>query len=149
MLYVTMGSGNGPLTRYVKLRVVHAPGMPGTFSPSPNSKGTDNKRSRNASRHVRHARAVMQVGIANPWWRGKRSRHSRCMRNPQFYISGKRPMPFVMLFDEARPLQCFGSANQFNLICFIIYQLQCEFSHASEKTELSFYYLTMVIRWLP
>ena len=26
------------------------------------------------------------------WWRGKRSRHSRCMRNPQFYVSGKRPM---------------------------------------------------------
>ena len=25
-------------------------------------------------------------------WRGKRSRHSRCMRNPQFYVSGKRPM---------------------------------------------------------
>ena len=25
-------------------------------------------------------------------WRGKRSRHSRCMRNPQFHVSGKRPM---------------------------------------------------------
>ena len=25
-------------------------------------------------------------------WRGKRSRHSRCMRNPQFSVSGKRPM---------------------------------------------------------
>ena len=25
--------GNGPLARYVKLRVAHAPGMPGTFSP--------------------------------------------------------------------------------------------------------------------
>ena len=29
---------HGPLTRYVKLWVVHAPGMPGTFSPSPTSK---------------------------------------------------------------------------------------------------------------
>ena len=28
-------SGNGPLTRYVKLRVVHAPGMPGSFSSPP------------------------------------------------------------------------------------------------------------------
>ena len=27
--------GHGPLTRYAKLRVVHAPGMPGTFSPPP------------------------------------------------------------------------------------------------------------------
>ena len=25
-------------------------------------------------------------------WRGKRPRHSRRMRNPQFYLSGKRPM---------------------------------------------------------
>ena len=25
-------------------------------------------------------------------WRGKRSRHSRLMRNPQFYVSGTRPM---------------------------------------------------------
>ena len=34
----------------------------------------------------------MHVGIANPGWRGKRSRHSRRIRNLQFYISGKRPM---------------------------------------------------------
>ena len=37
-------------------------------------------------------RAVMHVGIANPQWRKKRSLHSRCMRNPQFYVSGRRPM---------------------------------------------------------
>ena len=30
------------------------------------------------------------VGIANPRWRGKRSRHSRHMSNPQFYVSDKR-----------------------------------------------------------
>ena len=28
---------HGPLTRYLKLRIVHAPGVPGTFSPPPNS----------------------------------------------------------------------------------------------------------------
>ena len=32
----------------------------------------------------------MHVGIANPRWRGKRSQHSRRMRNPQIYVSGKR-----------------------------------------------------------
>ena len=37
-------------------------------------------------------RTVIHVGIANPRWRGKRSRHFRCMPNPQFYVSGKRPM---------------------------------------------------------
>ena len=50
------------------------------------------RRSLHASRHVRHPRALMHVGIANPRWRGKRSRNSRRMRNPQFYVSGKRPM---------------------------------------------------------
>ena len=33
-------ANNGPLTRYVKLWVAHAPGMPGTFSPPPTSKET-------------------------------------------------------------------------------------------------------------
>ena len=33
---------------------------------------------------MHHGTCVMHVGIANPRWRGKRSRHSRCMRNPQF-----------------------------------------------------------------
>ena len=55
-------------------------------------KGYRKKAIRHASRHVRQARTVMHVGIANLWWRGKCSRHSRHMRNPQFYVSGKRPM---------------------------------------------------------
>ena len=51
-------------------------------------------RSRHASRHVRHARAVMHAGIDKKrfplkWVAGKRSRR---MRNPQFYVSDKRPM---------------------------------------------------------
>ena len=83
---------NAPLVRYVKSWVAHVPGMPGTFSPPPTSKETDSWRLRYASRHVRDARAVMHVGVANPRVRGKRSRHSRPMRNPQFYVSGKRPM---------------------------------------------------------
>ena len=82
----------GPLTRYVKLWVAHAPGMPVTFFPPPTSKETASYRSRHASRHVPYARAVMHVGIANPRWRGKRSRHSRRMRNSLLYVSGKRPI---------------------------------------------------------
>ena len=34
----------------------------------------------------------MHIGIANPRWRGKRSRHSRRMHNSHFYVTGKRPM---------------------------------------------------------
>ena len=62
--------------------------MPGTFSPPPTSKESASYRSRHASRHVRHA--VMHVGIAKPWWWGKRSRHSRRMCIPRVYVSGKR-----------------------------------------------------------
>ena len=83
---------HGPLTSYVKLRVAHALGVPGTFSPPPNSMETASLRFRYASRHVRHAHAVMHVGIAKSRWRWKRSRHSRRMRNPQFYVSEKRSM---------------------------------------------------------
>ena len=82
----------GPLTRYVKLRVAHGPGMLGTFFPSPTSKETSSKRPRHPSRHVRHTRVVMHVGIANPRWRGKRTRHSRRVRNPQFYVLARGPL---------------------------------------------------------
>ena len=82
----------GPLARYVKLRVAHAPGMPGTFSAPPRACDPD----------MHHGTCVTHVPWCIPgsltsgflWsrWRGKRSRHSRRMRNPQFYVSGKKPM---------------------------------------------------------
>ena len=48
-----IGWGNGPLARYVKLRVVHAPGMLGTFSPPPQVSYSD----------MHHGKCVMHV----PW----------------------------------------------------------------------------------
>ena len=33
-------------------------------------------------------------GFLWSWWQGKRSRHSGCMRNPQLYVSGKRPIAY-------------------------------------------------------
>ena len=52
----------------------------------------------------------MHVGIANPWWRGERFRHSRRMRNPQFYVFDKRTIE-TEIFQEkvnvmASPYQC-------------------------------------------
>ena len=41
---------------------------------------------------MHHVTCVTHVGIAKPRWRGKRSRHSRRMRNPQFCVSDKRTM---------------------------------------------------------
>ena len=81
-----------PLVRCVKLRVAHAPGMPGTFSPPPRVSDPD----------MHHGTCVTHVPWCMPgsitsgfiWsqWRGKRSRHSRRMRNPQFIVSGKWPI---------------------------------------------------------
>ena len=75
---------HGPLTGYVEWRVAHAPGMPGTFSPSPRVSDPD----------MHHDTSVMHVPWCMPgsltggflWsrWREKCSRHSRRMRNPQF-----------------------------------------------------------------
>ena len=82
----------GPLARWVKLRVAHAPAMPGTFSPPPSVR----------ERNMHHGTCVTHVPWCMPgsltsgffWsqWRGKRSRHSRRMRNPHLYVTGKRPM---------------------------------------------------------
>ena len=83
---------HGPLARYVKFRVAHAPRMPGTFSPPPRVSDPD----------IHHDTCGTHVPWCMPgsltggfhwsrWW-GKRSRHSRRLRNPQFYVSGKRPM---------------------------------------------------------
>ena len=84
--------GHGPLDRYVKLRFAHAPGMPGTFSPPPRVSDPD----MHHGTCVTHVPCCMSgsltIGFLWIQWRGKRSRHSRRMRNLQLYISGKRPM---------------------------------------------------------
>ena len=46
---------------------------------------------------VRYARVMMHVGIAIPWWRGKRFRHSWRKHKLQFYVSGKRPIGRVVI----------------------------------------------------
>ena len=83
---------HGPLTRCEKLQVAHAPRMPGTFIPPPRVSDPD----------MHHDTCVTHVPWCMPgsltsgflWsqWRGKRSRHSRSMRNLQFCVSGMRPI---------------------------------------------------------
>ena len=60
----------------------------------------------------------MHVGIVNPRWRGKRSRHSRRMRNPQFYASGKRPMT---LSAEAQKLLILPFHSRLTNVVFASY----------------------------
>ena len=82
----------GPLARYVKLWFAHAPRMPGTFSPTPRVSDPDMHR----GTCVTHVPWCMPGSVTSGFlwsrWRGKRSRHSRRMRNPQLYVSGKRPI---------------------------------------------------------
>ena len=73
----------GPLARYVKSRVAHVPGMLGMFSPQPRVSDPD----------MHHGTCVTHVPWCMPGlltggflWsrrRGKSSRYSRRMRNPQ------------------------------------------------------------------
>ena len=79
-----------PLARYVKLRVAHAPGMPGTFPPAADFKG--NRRlaipaciTANASRTCRDACRDRLPAVA-----GKTFPAFRAHAHPQFYVSGKR-----------------------------------------------------------
>ena len=86
----------GPLTRYVKLRVAHAPGMPVTFPPPPRVSDPD----MHHGTCVSHAPWCMQRSQTRGFlsrWRGKHSRHSRRMHNPQYYVSGKRPMCHIRI----------------------------------------------------
>ena len=85
-------ANHGPLARYVSLWVAHASGMPGTFSPPPLVSDPD----MHHGTCVAHVSWCMSASLTSNflwsrWW-GKRSRHSRRMRNAQFYVSDKRPM---------------------------------------------------------
>ena len=80
---------NGPLTRYIKLRVANAPRIPGTFSPSLQVSDLD----MHHGTCVTHVPSCMPESLTSGFiWslrRGKGSWHCRCMRNPQFHVSGK------------------------------------------------------------
>ena len=80
---------HGPLARYGKLRVAHAPGMPGTFSPPPRFSDPDMHLGTCMTHVAWCMPGSLTSGFLWSWWRGKRSRRKR---NPQFCVSGKRPM---------------------------------------------------------
>ena len=90
---------HGPLARYAKLRVAHAPGMPGTFSPSPRFSDPD----MHHGTCVTHVPWCMSGSLTSGflwsrWW-GKCSRHSQPMHNPQFYVSGKMPIDCTVVME--------------------------------------------------
>ena len=138
---------NGPLARYVKLRVAHAPGMPGTFSPPPRVIDPD----------MHHGTCVTHVSWCMPgsitsgffWfrWRGTRSRHSRRMRNPQFYVSGKRPIGQGGLADKTmRHLMIF--------VCIVLWfkitrRKSCQCIHTRIFQSFVLLMAQLITNWLP
>ena len=86
--------GYGLLDRYVKLQVAHAPGVLGTFSPPPRVGGPSMHRGTCVTHVMWFMPGSLTSGFIWSRWRGKRSRHSRRMRNAQFYVSGKRSIVF-------------------------------------------------------
>ena len=96
---------HGPLTRFIKLRIAHAPRMPGTFYLLPGISDPG----MHPGTCVTHVPWCMPGSLTSgfPWstWQGKRSRHSRRILNPQFYVSGKKPMATSGML-ETRHMQC-------------------------------------------
>ena len=97
---------HGLLSRYLKLRVAHAPGMLGTFS-----------------HHRRLAIPTCMPGSLSSsfllsWRRGKCSRRSRRMHNPKFYVSGKRPMPLYQLYFN--DLLCELKRSEYDVLLYDI-----------------------------
>ena len=111
---------NGPLARYVKLRVGHAPGMAGTVCLPPRVSNPD----MHQGTCVTHVPWCMPGSLTSGfhwirWW-GKRSRHSRRMRNPQFCVSGKRPIAVDNRHKQSRKSTTQEICTRFALCCGLL-----------------------------
>ena len=110
----------GPLTRYVKLRVAHAPGIPGTFS-----RHRLQRKPLVSHPGMHHGTCVTHV----PWYMsgsltrggGKRYRHSRCMHSLQMYVSGKRPIVLLSTHWSCGKYFTDSISNWFFCIKIVIY----------------------------
>ena len=92
----------GPLTRCLKLRVVHAPEMPGAF-PSPTRVSDPDMHHGICITHVPWCMpGLLTSGLLWSRWQGNRFWHSRRMRNPQCFVSGKRTMGYTTFWNSLR-----------------------------------------------
>ena len=92
-----------------KIADAHAPGMPETFSPPPRVSDPDMHHGTSVTHVPCWMPGSLTSGFLLSWRWGKRSRHFRRMRNPQFYVSGKRPMDknfFPVMNTNENHIQC-------------------------------------------
>ena len=85
---------HGPLARYVRSRVAHAPGIAGNVFLRQCRLAIPTCITARESRTCRDECRDRQLAVSFEvgWWRGKRFRYSRRIRNPLFYVSGNRPL---------------------------------------------------------
>ena len=88
---------HGPLTRYAKLQVAHAPGMPGTFSPAADFEGNRYLAipACITARAWRTCRDACRDRL--PAVTGKTFPAFPAHAHPQFCVSGKRPMALAVM----------------------------------------------------
>ena len=157
----------GPLTRYVKLQVAHAPGMPGTFSPAADFKGNRwlaipaciTARAWRTCRDACRDRLPAVTGKTFPAFPA----HA----HPQICVSGKRPIVLRnkcnrLSIDERhiniceiRSMPYFDGWEQFSLLAYAnmttgnwinISKLIYKHFHSSLKNKLTGLYVSSVKR---
>ena len=110
---------HGPLARYVTMRVAHAPGLPGTFSPPPRVSDADMHHGTCGTHMLWCMLGSLTSSFRWSRCRGKCSRHSRLKRKPQIYVSGKRPIGECKLkINPALSTEC-------KQLCFYALQNAC------------------------
>ena len=106
---------HGPPVRYVKLRFAHAPGMPGTVF---RHRGL-------AIPTCITARVVMHAGIVNQRFpyksvAGKTFPAFAAHANPQFYVSGKRPMSWCNVMMQIMGVYVWDAIDNFQRLVWRI-----------------------------
>ena len=142
---------HGPLTRYAKLRVAHALEMPGTFSPPSRVSDPDTHYGTCVTHVPWCKQGLLTSGFLGSRWRGKRSRYSRRMLNPQVSVSGKRPMdgllpPCRAAFSEGRhkehmlDLSAVNFCAQYTWLSLLVFyngpQLDSSGTHSGSMIQL-------------
>ena len=122
------------------MQVAHAPGMSGTFSPPPRVSDPD-KHHGTCVTHVPWCMSgSLTCGFLWSRWRGKRSRHPRRMRNPQFCVSGKRPIGYAVQLTICayKPLVCsISQIPNWVLVIVTFWMQNCGINDLMNLTNIS------------
>ena len=135
----------------VKSRVVHVPGMLGSFSPPPRVSDPDMHHGTCVTHVPRCMPGSLTSGFFWSQWRGKSSWHSQCMGNPQFYVSGKRPMQrekSAMHYSDVIMRTIASLITSLAVVYSTVYSYADQRKHQS-SASLAFVWGIHRDRWIP